>query len=123
VAKPIRIAIVACREIRNQNLCPGDAKCFTSLIRREGKFEEYKGKDAVIIGIIDCGGCPGTRVPASLGLLKMHLSSLNEGVDVVHMSTCIIRFCPYKDDIAERIRKICKVPIVEGTHEYITTIP
>ncbi len=122
-SKPLRIAIVACRKAREQNLCPGDAKCLVAFMRKEGKFAELKDKSAMIVGIIDCGDCPGTRVGPSLGLLKMHLDSLGEKIDAIYVGTCVVRLCPYKDDLVARIKKIAQVPVIEGTHEYPLTIP
>ncbi len=114
----VRIAILSCKKVREQNLCPGDAKCLVAFMRREGEFERYKDKDAAIVGIIDCGDCPGTRVVPSLGLLKMHLSSLKENVDVIHIGTCVMAVCPNKDTIIEILKKKAGVEVVEGTHKY-----
>jgi len=122
-SKPLRIAIVACRKAREQNLCPGDAKCLVAFMRKEGKFAELKDKNAVIVGIIDCGDCPGTRAGVALGLLKMHLDSLGEKIDAIYIGTCVVRLCPHKDEIVARIKKIAEVPVIEGTHEYQLRIP
>lgn len=116
---PIRIAIIACRRAREQNLCPGDAKCLIASMRREGEFERYKDKDIQVVGIIDCGDCPGTRVPASLSLLKMHLDSLKETVDVIHIGTCVMALCKYKDDLVKIVKEKAGVEVVEGTHKYV----
>ncbi|AEA48030.1 CGGC domain-containing protein [Archaeoglobus veneficus] len=114
-----RIVVVACRKLRQQNLCPGDAKCLVAMMRKEGEFERYKGEDATIVGIADCGECPGTRVPASLGLLKMQLAALKETADVIHVGTCITLMCAYKDDVVNLIKEKAGVEVVEGTHKYV----
>jgi predicted metal-binding protein len=115
----LRIAIVACKKVREQNLCPGDAKCLVALMRREGEFEGYKEKDAAIVGIIECGECHGERVPASLGLLKMHLAALKETVDVVHAGSCVMLLCRHKEELVSLIKEKAGVEVVEGTHRYI----
>ena len=115
-----RILIVACKRIRQQNLCPADSKCLVAMMRREGEFERYKGEDAAIVGIIECGDCPGGRVPASLAISKMQLAALNETVDVVHIGTCIMLMCKYKDDLVNLIKEKAGVEVVEGTHKYVT---
>ncbi|RLI85145.1 MAG: CGGC domain-containing protein [Archaeoglobales archaeon] len=115
----MKIVIVSCKKVREQNICPGDAKCMVALMRREGEFERYKDKDAAIVGIVDCGDCPGTRVIPNLGVLKLQLASLNETVDVVHLGTCVVSVCPYKDDIVEALKKKAGVEVVEGTHKYL----
>jgi hypothetical protein len=73
-----RIAILKCSMLSNQNLCPGDAKCLVSFMRKEGEFDRYKNGDSAIVGIMDCGGCEGNgnRAVASLALLKLQLAAL-----------------------------------------------
>ncbi len=115
-----RVAILACKMIREQNLCPGDAKCLVALSRKEGEFERYKGEDVAVVGIMDCGGCEGqkNRAICSLALLKMHLSALKENVDALHIGTCIMKFCKKKEDIIAAVREKAGVEVVEGTHPY-----
>ncbi|GAQ94261.1 predicted metal-binding protein [Thermodesulfovibrio aggregans] len=115
-----KIVILACKMIREQNLCPGDAKCLVAFMRKEGEFERYKNEDAAIVGIMDCGGCEGnkTRAICSLLLLKTQLSALKENVDVLHIGTCIIKFCPRKDDIIAAVKEKAGVEVIEGTHKY-----
>ena len=118
----MNIVIVACNMIRSSNLCPGDAKCLVAFSRREGEFERYKDKDAKIVGIVECGGCEGNRnrVLCSLALLKGVLDSLNEKVDVVHVGTCIMNFCPRKEDLLNALKEKAGVEVVEGTHKYVS---
>ncbi|MBO8143294.1 MAG: CGGC domain-containing protein [Thermodesulfobacterium sp.] len=115
-----KVVIVKCQMISNQNLCPGDAKCMVAFMRREGEFERYKNEDAHIIGIVDCGGCEGNknRVVCSLALLKLQLAALKEKPDVVHVGTCIMKFCKRKDDLIAAIKEKAGVEVVEGTHSY-----
>jgi len=115
-----KVVIVKCQMISNQNLCPGDAKCMVAFMRREGEFERYKNEDAHIIGIVDCGGCEGNknRVVCNLALLKLQLAALNEKPDVVHVGTCIMKFCKRKDDLIAAIKEKAGVEVVEGTHSY-----
>ena len=47
-----RIAAGVCKDIRQQNLCPGCAMCFTAFIGREGGKNRYKGKEANIKGMV-----------------------------------------------------------------------
>ncbi|MEW6418651.1 MAG: CGGC domain-containing protein [Nitrospirota bacterium] len=116
-----KIAFLACQMIRSKNLCPGDTKCLVALNRREGEFERYKGEDTAVLGIIECGECEGNRNRAvlSLGLLKMQLAALNETLDAIHAGTCIINFCPRKDDLLKAVKDKAGVEVVEGGHKYI----
>lgn len=118
-----KIAIVSCKMIRSQNLCPADSRCFVALSRKEGEFERYKNEDVHLVGIMDCGGCEGnkTRVICSLVLLKRELSALGENIDALHLGSCIMKFCPRKDDLLAAIKEKAGVEIVEGTHNYAPT--
>ena len=115
-----KIVIVKCNMISNQNLCPGDAKCLVALLRKEGEFARYKDEEAHIIGIMDCGGCEGNknRVIPSLALLKLQLEALKEKPDVIHVGTCIAKFCKRKDDLIAAIKEKAGIEVVEGTHSY-----
>ncbi|QER41209.1 CGGC domain-containing protein [Thermodesulfobacterium sp. TA1] len=115
-----KIVLVKCKMIADQNLCPGDAKCFVALGRKEGEFARYKDEEAQIVGIVDCGGCEGNknRVICSLMLLKIQLNALKEKVDSVHVGTCIMKFCKRKDDLISAIKEKAGVEVIEGTHPY-----
>jgi predicted metal-binding protein len=115
-----KIVLVKCNMISSQNLCPGDARCLVAFMRKEGEFERYKNDDAHIIGIMDCGGCEGNanRVVCSLALLKLQLAAFNEKPDVVHIGTCIMKFCKRKDDLIAAIKEKAGVEVIEGTHPY-----
>jgi len=116
----VRIALVACHLIRKQNLCPADARCLVALHRREGEFERYKDQDAAVFGIVECGECEGNRnrVVLSLATLKGALAPLNESVDAIHFGTCVMNFCPRKDDLLRAVREKVTVEVVEGGHRY-----
>ena len=115
-----KIALVSCHMIRSNNMCPGDAKCFIALSRKEGEFKRYEDEGAEISGIMECGGCEGNknRVICSLALLKMQLAAMNETIDAVHIGTCIMKFCKRKDDLIEAVKAKAGVEVVEGTHPY-----
>ncbi|NPA70425.1 MAG: CGGC domain-containing protein [Crenarchaeota archaeon] len=125
MSKPdvVKVVIIACKKIREQGLCPGDAKCLIASMRKEGKFAQFGDKEVRVIAIVDCGECPGTRVGAVLTWLKPVLDKLGEKPDAVMVGTCIMRMCKYKDEILERLKKICQVPVIEGTHEYAAPFP
>lgn len=115
-----KIAILSCKMIRSQNLCPADTRCLVALSRKEGEFERYKDEDVALLGIMDCGGCEGneTRAICSLVLLKMQLAALKENIDVLHIGTCMMTFCPRRDDIIAAVKVKAGVEIVGGTHKY-----
>lgn len=117
----MKIALLACENVRDKNLCIGDARCLVAFNRREGEFERYKDKEAEIVGIVGCGGCEGNRnrVVLSLASLAGTLSFLKERADVLHIGTCIMNFCPRKDDLLKAIKEKVGVEVVEGGHRYI----
>ncbi|VVB97843.1 CGGC domain protein [uncultured archaeon] len=108
--KITKIAVVRCDIV--SETCPGVA-CFKAFNRRKVHFEGY-GKDAEIIGFFTCGGCPGRRV------FRLVDSLIKHGVDVVHLSSCMLMEggypkCPHIDEIKQMIIKK-GVKVVEGTH-------
>ena len=108
--KTAKIAVVRCDIV--SEVCPGVA-CFKAFSKRKVHFSEY-GKDTEIIGFFTCGGCPGRRVHRLVDSLLKH------GVDVVHLSSCMLTEnsypkCPHIDEIRQTIIKK-GVKVVEGTH-------
>jgi predicted metal-binding protein len=117
---PSRIAIIGCEKIRQRDLCSiGDAKCLVALMKKEGEFSRYKDKDVSIVGIIGCGGCHGERAPAGLGVLKLHLSALDQTVDTVYLGTCITKLCRHKEELINLVKEKAGVEVIEGTHNYV----
>ncbi|MEW6182918.1 MAG: CGGC domain-containing protein [Bacillota bacterium] len=117
-----KIALISCTMVRKRNLCPGDVRCLVAMNRREGEFERYKDEDVAVVGIVDCGECEGNksgRVVLSLATLKGPLAMLNETLDVIHIGTCIMSFCPRKDDILKAVRDKVGIDVVEGGHKYM----
>jgi predicted metal-binding protein len=113
-----RIALVACKRVRQQNVCPADARCLVALMRREGEFERYRGEEVSIVGIVECGECHGERAPLHLGVLKGVLAPLGESVDVIHLGSCILNSCRHKDELMGYIREKVEVEVVDGGHRY-----
>lgn len=115
-----KVAILACTNIRQRNLCPGDVRCLVAAHKKEGEFERYKSDDVVVLGIVDCGECEGNRNRAvlSLATIKGPLMMLNEKIDAVHVGSCIMNFCPRKDDIVKAVKEKAGIEVIEGTHKY-----
>ena len=108
--KTTKIAVVRCDIV--SETCPGVA-CFKAFNKRKVHFSDY-GNDTEIIGFFTCGGCPGRRVHRLVDSLLKH------GVDVVHLSSCMLTEnsypkCPHIDEIRQTIIKK-GVKVVEGTH-------
>jgi len=115
------IAIVACRKVREQTLCPGDTRCLIAFARREGEFSRYD--DAKIVGIVDCGECPGSGVLLQIAAMNSTVLALGEKIDAIHIGKCITSFCPYREDMIKSIKEKVSVEVVEGTHPYLPNLP
>ena len=50
--------------------------------------------------------------------LKGWMAPMNETVDAVHIGTCLLDNCPYKDTIIEKVKAKAGVEVIEGSHYY-----
>lgn len=92
--------------------------CFGNLRGRQGEFARYPEEDPPeLVGIIDCGGCP-TAVGS--GKVWQKVKALIEcGVDSLHLTSCLIQVCPFKERFVEAIRRdYPDLEIIEGTHPF-----
>lgn len=92
--------------------------CFGNLRGRQGEFQRYPEEDPPeLVGIIHCGGCP-----TAFGTDKIwqKVKALAEyGVEKVHLTSCLVQVCPFKDQFVETIRKEYPgIEVVEGTHPF-----
>ena len=60
-----RIAIIACRNIKGISCVGGCLKCFKGIAEKAGEYERWKDYEIEVIGMDDCGGCPGVIMPKS----------------------------------------------------------
>lgn len=107
------VAIVRCDIV--SEVCTG-VGCLNALDNRKEKFEPY-GPKTRLVGFFTCGGCPGRRVFRLSATLKKY------GVDVVHMSSCMLMEkpfakCPHKADIKKSIEGL-GIKVVDGTHHEV----
>ncbi|MCF8010926.1 MAG: CGGC domain-containing protein [Clostridiales bacterium] len=113
----MNIAILACKNIKD-DCSIGCHHCLLAFDKREGDFVLYEGKDARIMAIFHCGGCPGSCVVARLMNLKAWMARTGENIDALHIGTCLLENCPYKDSIIEKVKANSGVEVVEGSHSY-----
>jgi predicted metal-binding protein len=107
--KTAKIAVVRCDIV--SEVCPG-VGCLKAFNKRKVHFSGYA--EAEIVGFFTCGVCPGRRVHRLVDSLLKH------GVDVVHLSSCMLMEsgypkCPHIGEIKQMIIKK-GVKVVEGTH-------
>ena len=64
-----KILIIGCKKAMD-DVCIGCSRCLVGFNKRAGKFEEY-GEDAEIIGLLNCGDCPGATIVTRLAQIKL----------------------------------------------------
>jgi predicted metal-binding protein len=98
------------------DLCCGCARCIQTLNDREGEFKQFKGKDAELVGLISCGGCPGVGMTASLNDFKFwNASGVGKQPTHVYVGDCINNgYCPYSDGINKQIAAKMGADVITG---------
>jgi len=95
------------------DVCIGCSRCIVGFNRREGEFSRYKNKDAELIGLLNCGDCPGATIVTRLAQVNLWNKPME-----IHIGPCIIDYCPYKDAIVSKIKSKSGVEVIEGAHPY-----
>ena len=113
-----KILIIGCKRTMD-DVCIGCSRCMVALNRREGEFARYKDQDVELIGILNCGDCPGAGIVPRLAQMKLWNSQLGEVPTKVHIAICMRDHCPYAEEIITKIQAKAGVEVVLGTHPYI----
>ncbi len=113
-----KILIIGCKHTMN-DVCIGCSRCMVGFNRREGEFARYSKDGAELIGILNCGDCPGASVVTRLAQLKLWNAPMNEKPTKIHVAPCIIDHCPHKDELLRKIKAKAGCEVVEGTHPYM----
>ena len=117
-----RVAILFCKKIQDHS-CIACAKCHKGLKERNGAFSRYAGEEIDLVGMTDCGDCPGLVVPR-VKLLKEVTDGLERPVDVIHLGTCIklameTAQCPIDfEELKPILEGKFGCEVVLGTHAY-----
>ena len=109
-----RIGILTCSNITQDLGCPASI-CLKDLRTKGGKFAGYA--DSIeLVGIINCAGCAGILGADKLVHRIRALAELN--VDAIHFSSCLIDFCPFKEQYRKMISEnYPDIDVVFGTHD------
>jgi predicted metal-binding protein len=113
-----KILIVGCKKAMD-DVCIGCSRCLVGFNRREGEFARYKDEEAQVLGLLNCGDCPGATVVTRLAQVNLWNKPMNEKPTKVHVGPCITDHCPHKETILGKIRAKAGVEVVEGTHPYM----
>jgi predicted metal-binding protein len=112
-----KVLIVGCKHTMD-DVCIGCSRCLVAFNRKDGEFARYQDEDQVM-GILNCGDCPGASIVQRLAQVKLWNAPLGESPTKVHLAPCLLDHCPHKDDIIYKIKTTSGVEVVEGTHPYL----
>lgn len=116
------VVVLFCKKIQDHS-CIACAKCYKGMSERNGEFARYADDTIELIGMTDCGDCPGLTVPR-VKLLKEVAKGLGREIDVIHLGTCMrlameTARCPIDfDDLKCELEHRFDVEVVLGTHGY-----
>jgi len=113
-----KVLIIGC-DIGMDDICIACSRCLVGFNRREGEFKRYNDKETEIIGLLNCGGCPGSMIVTRMAQFGLWNCKLGEKPTKVHIANCIVEHCPYKDVIIQKIKAKAGVEVIEGSHPYI----
>jgi predicted metal-binding protein len=111
-----RIGILTCSNATQELGC-SSVSCLADLRKRRGAFSVYpENEDIVLVGIINCPGCPTVIGPDKL---LQRIRALTEfRVDAIHFSFCIKALCPFKEKYSRALKEAFPgIRIITGTHE------
>jgi len=88
---------------------------------KNGEFAQHE--EIELVGMTDCGDCPGLVVPR-VKLLSELTKNLDRPIEAVHLGTCMklameTAECPIDyDDLKVLLENTFGVKVVLGTHSY-----
>ena len=97
------------------------AKCFKGIKEKNGEFARHEEID--LVGMTDCGDCPGLTVPR-VKLLKDVAENMDRPIEVLHLGSCMkaamtMAQCPIQfDKMKATIEEKFGCEVVLGTHSY-----
>ncbi len=113
-----KILIIGCKKAMD-DVCIGCSRCMVSFNRREGFFELYEDEDAEVMGLLNCGDCPGATIVTRLAQVKLWNAPLQEKPTAIHIGPCITDHCPHRNELLAKIKAKAGIPVIEGTHPYV----
>lgn len=111
-----RIGILTCSNA-TQDLGCCSASCLADFRKRRGTFAEYPAEEQlVLVGILNCPGCPTLTGPDKLLRRVAGLTAFR--LDALHLTYCMKALCPfwqmYRKALCEAYPEL---RVVIGTHE------
>jgi predicted metal-binding protein len=112
-----RLLIIGCKRAMD-DVCIGCSRCMVGFNQRQGEFSRYIDQDAEIIGLLNCGDCPGAGIVTRLAQVDLWNKPLDVKPTKIHIGPCIVDHCPYKETIINKVRAKAGIEVIEGTHPY-----
>lgn len=118
-----RIAIIACKNIKGTSCVAGCLKCFKGMTEKAGEYERWKDYEIEVIGMDDCGGCPGLVMP-KVALMMDMCKLYDRDVDAIHLGTCLMKAtqtakCPIDvEDLKKKLETKFQKEVILGTHPW-----
>ncbi len=115
-----KIAVLYCKRIKDHS-CIACAKCYKGMRDKNGEFARHD--EIELVGMTDCGDCPGLVVPR-VKLLNEVVKGLGNEIETLHLGTCVkiameTAGCPIDiDELSVLLEKKFGVEVVLGTHNY-----
>jgi predicted metal-binding protein len=114
------VAVLYCKRIKDHS-CIACAKCYKAMKEKNGEYARHDEID--LVGMTDCGDCPGLTVPR-VKLLNEITRNLDRPIDVIHLGTCMklameTGECPIDfDQLKPILENKFGCEVVLGTHSY-----
>jgi len=112
-----KILIVGCKKAMD-DVCIGCSRCLVGFNRREGEFARYANTEAEVMGLLNCGDCPGATIVTRLAQVNLWNKPMDEKVTKIHIAPCITDHCPHAETIINKIKAKSGIEVIEGAHPY-----
>ena len=115
-----KIAVLYCKKVKDHS-CIACAKCYKGMSEKNGEFARHD--EIELVGMTDCGDCPGLAVPR-MKLLTEITKNLGREIETLHFGTCAklameTAECPFDfDGLKAVLENKFGVNVVLGTHDY-----
>ncbi len=113
-----KVLILGCKRTMD-DICIACSRCMVAFNRKEGAFSQYEKTDVQLLGILNCGDCPGASIVPRMAQLNLWNKPMSEKPTKIHVAPCILDHCPYKETLLTKIKAKAGVDVVEGAHPYM----
>lgn len=113
-----KILIIGCKRAMD-DVCIGCSRCLVGFNRREGSFSRYEGEAVELMGLLNCGDCPGAAIVPRLAQVNLWNKPMGEQVAKVHIAACVVDHCLDSETLIKKIEAKAGVEVIIGAHPYI----